>query len=126
MVDDTLKYPIDEKRDLVQQFSIYFEALGWKTEDYTIASGETSLLIPDNLIPDIDAVGMISPAIKLTLQRIAQFTVTVRRQKLYLSKSTTLNELLNYYARNDISNQGIYDSAALGQGHNPLYIVKSH
>ena len=32
IVGDTLKYPSDEKRDLVQQFGIYFSALGWETE----------------------------------------------------------------------------------------------
>ena len=37
MVDDTLKYHNLEKQDLVQQFSIYFETLGWKTEDYMTA-----------------------------------------------------------------------------------------
>ena len=84
------------------------------------ASAGTSLLMTDDLIPDVDAVRMISPAIKLTLQHIAQFTATVRRKKLYLSKSTTLNELLDYHANNRISNQRIYDASTLGQRHTTL------
>ena len=31
---NTLNYPNLEKHNLVQQFRIYFEALGWKREDY--------------------------------------------------------------------------------------------
>ena len=42
MIGDTLKYPGLEKQDLVQQFSVYFEALGWKIEDYMTASAGTS------------------------------------------------------------------------------------
>ena len=38
IVGDTLKYPSDEKRDLVQQFGIYFSTLGWKTEDHVTAT----------------------------------------------------------------------------------------
>ena len=75
--------------------------------------------MPDNLIPDANTVGMISPAIKLTLQRISQFTATVRRRKFYLAKLTTFNELLDYYASNCITHQRIYDTAALRQGQNP-------
>ena len=75
--------------------------------------------MPDDLLPDENVVGMISPAIKLTLQRIAQFTETVRRQKLYLSKLTTYDELLDYHASNRKSNQRIYDVTALEQGRTP-------
>ena len=67
MVGDTLKYPNLEKQYIVQQFSIYFEARGWKTEDYMTASACTSLLMLEDLVPDENDVGMISPAIKLTL-----------------------------------------------------------
>ena len=119
MVGDTLKYPSDEKRDLVQQFSVYFEAIGWKTEDYMTVSAGISLPMLDNLVPNENVVGIISPAINLTLQHIAQFIVTVIRQKLYLSKSTTFNKLLDYHASNRISNQRITDAAALGQGYIP-------
>ena len=83
------------------------------------ASAGTTLPMPDNLIPDEDTVGMIIPAIKLTLQHIAQFTATVKRRNLYLSKSTTFNEQLDYHASNRISHQQIYDAAALGQGQTP-------
>ena len=62
---------------------------------------------------------MISPAIQLTLERIAQFTVTVRRRKLYLSKSKTFDKLLDYHTINRKSNPRKYDAAALGQGHTP-------
>ena len=42
MVGDTLKYLSDEKRDLVQQFGVYFSALGLKTEDYmTVTAGKS-------------------------------------------------------------------------------------
>ena len=71
MVGDTLNYLYLEKHDLVQQFSIYFEPLGWKTEDSMAASAGISLLMPEDLVPNKNVVGMISPAIKLTLQRIA-------------------------------------------------------
>ena len=114
MVVDNLKYPNDEKRDLMQQFSVYFAALGWKTEGYMTASVGTSLPMPDDLISDENAVGMISPAIKLTLQHIAQFTATVRRHKLYLSKSTTFKKVFNYHTSNCISHQRIYNTASLG------------
>ena len=50
MVGNTLKYPEDDKRDLVQQFGIYFSVLGWKTEDFMTASAGTSLPIPEDLV----------------------------------------------------------------------------
>ena len=83
------------------------------------ALAETCLLMPDNLVPDEKVVGMISTAIILTLELIVQFTVTVRRQKLYLSKSITFNEILDYHASNRKSNQRKYDATALGQEHAP-------
>ena len=79
IVGDTLKYPSYEKRDIVQHFSVYFEALGWQMEDYMITSAGTSLTILENLIPAENVLGMINPAIKPTLQRIDQLTTTVRR-----------------------------------------------
>ena len=103
-VANTLKYPNLEIHDLVQQFSIYFEALGWKTEDYITTSAGACLLMTNDLVPDENVVDMISPEIILTLDRIAQFTASVRRQKLYLSKSTTFNEMLDYHASNRKSN----------------------
>ena len=115
MVVDTLKYPRDEKWDLVQQFGVYFSALGWKTEDFMTAAEETSLPMPDHLILDGNTVGIISPTIKLTLQIISHFTAKVRRRKLYLAKSTMFDELLDYYARNCVSHQRMYDAAALRQ-----------
>ena len=81
------------------------------------ASAGTSLPKPDELVTDVSSVGMISPAVRLTLQNIAQFTATVRRRKLYLSKSTTFDELHDYHASNRASHQRINDAAALGQGH---------
>ena len=67
MVGNTLKYPSDEKRDLVQQFDVYLSALGWKMKDFMTAITGTSLLMSDNLVLDFSTVGMIIPAIKLTL-----------------------------------------------------------
>ena len=113
MVGDTLKYPSDEKRDLVQQFGIYFSALGWKTENHVTATAGSSLPVPNCIVKNDTTVGMISPAIKLTLQNIAQFTATVRRRKLYLSKSTTFDELHDFHASNRASHQRKYDAAAL-------------
>ena len=84
-----------------------------------IASAGTSLSMLEKLIPDVNDVGMISPAIKLTLQRIAQLIAMVRRCKIYLAKSTTFYELLNYHASNCILHQHIYDNAALGKGQTP-------
>ena len=49
-----------------------------------------SLLMPDNLIPDENTVGMISLAIKLILQRIAQFVDPrnpVRRTEAYTART---------------------------------------
>ena len=83
------------------------------------SSAGMSLPMPDNLIPDLDAMGMISPAIRLTLQCIAQFTVMVRRQKIYLFKLTTFNELVDYHASNNIFNQRIHNDVALGHGKIP-------
>ena len=100
MVANTLGYPNIEKNNLVIQFNIYFEALGWKTESYMTASTETCLTILTELVLGENVVGMICLEIQLTLERIAQFTVTVRRQKLYLSKSTTFDELLDYHVSN--------------------------
>ena len=116
MVGDTLQYPNDEKRDLVQQFGVYFSALGWKTEDFMTASAGTSLPKPDDLVTDVSSVGMISPAVRLTLQNIAQFTATVRRRKLFLAKSTTFDELHDYHASNRATHLRKYDAAALGLG----------
>ena len=79
IVEDTLKHPNDEKRDLVQQFGTYFSALGWDTEDHVSATSGTNLPIPNCMVKDADAVGMINPAIRLTLQNIAQFITMVRR-----------------------------------------------
>ena len=79
MVANTLGYPDLEKHDLVIQFSIYFEDLGWKTENYMTASTGTCLLNPIKLVLDENVAGMISPAMQLNLERVAQFTVTVRR-----------------------------------------------
>ena len=70
---------------------------------------------PASLVSDELAVGMISPVIKLTIERIDHFVVTVRRRKLYLRKNTTLDELLDYYARNFHTYQHKYDIAALSQ-----------
>ena len=63
MVANTLGYPDLEKHDLVIQFSIYLEALGWKTEDYMTSSAGTCLLNPIELVLDENVLGMISPAI---------------------------------------------------------------
>ena len=78
-----------------------------------------SLPMPDDLIPDVNTMYMISPSIKLTLQRIAQFTAMARRRIFYLAKSTTLNKLLDYHASNCISHHCIYDATAPGQGKTP-------
>ena len=67
MVSDTLKYPDLEKHDLVQQFRNYFEALGWKMEDYMTTSVGTCLPMLNDLVPDENVVGTISPSIILTL-----------------------------------------------------------
>ena len=88
-------------------------------EYFITVSAGTSLPMPDDLIPDVNTVSMISPEIKLTSQRISQFTAMMRRRKLYLTKSTTFNELLDYHASNHISRQHIYDTTALVQGHTP-------
>jgi len=117
MVGDTLRYPNDEKCDLVQQFGVYFSKLGWDSEDHVSATAGTNLPLPSTMVMDIDTVGMINPAIRLTLQNIAQFIATVRKRKLYLSKSTTFDELHDYHASNRASHQRINDAAALGQGH---------
>ena len=79
IVANVLGYPDLEKHDLVIQFGIYFEDLGWKTEDYMTISAGACLLAPEELVFNKNVVGMISPAIILTLERITQFTVTVRR-----------------------------------------------
>ena len=52
MVGDTLKYPIDEKRDFVQQFGVYFSALGWKTEEHMTATAGSTLPMPDVIVSD--------------------------------------------------------------------------
>ena len=100
MIANTLGYPNIEKNNLAIQFNIYFEALGWKTENYMTASAGTCLTSPTKLVLGENVVGMISSAIQLTLERIAHFTVTMRRQKLYISKSTTFDELLDYHTSN--------------------------
>lgn len=81
------------------------------------ASAGTSLPMPDDLGTGINPVGMIKPAIKLTLQNIAQFTVTVIRRKLYLAKLKTFDELHDYHVSNCVTHQHRYDTAALGPGH---------
>ena len=77
------------------------------------ASAGTSLFKPEYWIPDVNTVGMISLVIKLNLQRITQFTMMVKRRKLYLVKSPTFSEWLDYHASNCISHQRIYDTDAL-------------
>ena len=83
------------------------------------ASAGTCLPDPTAFVSDENAVGMTSPSIKLTIERIAQFVVTVRRQKLYLSKSTILDELLDWHASNRHTYQVKYDAAALSQEQSP-------
>lgn len=114
MVGDTLQYAKDEKRDLVQQFEVYILAFEWKMENVMTAPAGTSLLTTAKLVSDVNSVGMISPAIKLTKQNIAQFTVTVRRRKLYLAMPTTFDELHDYRARNPVSNQLRCDAVSMG------------
>ena len=84
----------------------------------TLSAG-TCLLTPVELLFDENIVGMISPEVQLTLELIAQFTVTVRRRKLCLSKSTTFDEFLDYHTSNRKPNQRKYDTAAFGQEHTP-------
>lgn len=97
----------------MQQFEVYISALGWTPDGFMPASGEISLLKPD----DVNSVDMINPSIKLTLQNIAGFTVTVRRRKLYLANSTTLDELYDYHTSNRATRQSRYDAATLNPGH---------
>ena len=82
MVGDTLSYPNDEKRDLVQQFGVYFSKLGWDSEDHVSAIAGANLPIPNCMVKDANIVGTINPAIRLTLQNITQLIATVRRPKL--------------------------------------------
>ena len=119
MITNTLKYGNVENHVLVIQFCVYFEALGWKTEDYMTASAGTCLPDPTTLVSDENKVGIISPVIQLTIERIAQFVMMVRRRKLYLSKSTTFDELLDYHASNRHTYQRKYDAAALSKKQSP-------
>ena len=120
MIANTLGYGNLEKLDLVIQFCVYFEALGWKSENYMNASAGTCLPDPVALVLDESVVGMISPEIQLTIERTTQFIVTVRRRKIYLSKSTTFDKLLDHHASNHHSYQCKYDAAALSQEFTPV------
>ena len=79
----------------------------------TVSAG-TCLPTPSSLVTEEKCVGMISPAMQLTIKRIAQFVVTVRRRNIYLSRDTTFDKLLDFHASNRHTHQRKYDAAALG------------
>ena len=70
MVAAKLGYPADAKEDLVQQFCLYFRAIGWITEDVAAETAGNKLPAPLLVIADASTVGMISPAIRIILQKI--------------------------------------------------------
>ena len=114
MVANTLSIDTTEKHALLIQFCIYFDKLGWNTEDHMIASAHECLPKPASLVSNEDSVEMISPVIQLNIERMSQFVVTVRRRKLFLSSNTSFDELLEYHANNRHTAQLIYEAAALG------------
>ena len=108
MVTNTLSYGSTEKHALLIKFCIYFEKLGCKTEDHMIALAHECLPEPASLVPNEDSVDMISPAIQLNIEKIAQFVVKTRKRKLFLSSNKSFDELLEYHANNHHTAQRIW------------------
>ena len=108
MVANTLSYGSTDKHALLIQFLFYFDKLGSKTEDHMIASAHECLPKPASLVPNEYSVDMISPSIQMNIERIAQFVVTVRRRKLFLSSDTSFDELIEYHGNNRHYAQRIY------------------
>ena len=74
---------------------------------------------PEALVTNVDKVTMISPKIQLSIERIAQFVVKVRKRKLFLRSNTSFDELIQYHANNRQIPQRIYETAAAGKEHSP-------
>ena len=81
------------------------------------ASAGKYLPKPSSVVTNEDSVDIISPAIQLSIKRIAQFVVTVRKRKLFLSRNTTFDVLLDVHASNRHTNQHRYEPSALGKEH---------
>ena len=119
IVGDKLAYSHDKTIILAQQFGTYFGKLGWLEEETMSSAAGQTLPKPQILDIAIGSVGLISPAVRLVLQNIATYTATVRKRKLYLSKSIQFDELESYHFSNCYAHQRRYDAAALGNGQTP-------
>lgn len=67
-----------------------------------------------NIVVDEVIVGMISPAVHLIIWMIGNMIVTVNKDKIYLSRSTSYDKLGQYHFSNHFSHQGRHNTTALG------------
>ena len=118
MIADKLAYPADAKKELVQQFGVYFDAIGWMTEDVAAETADDDLPAPKTVIKDANTVGMVSPAIRIILRKVQHMIKAVRKDSLYLSKSLSFGDL-EKYSSTHYAHQRRHDAAALGNGQTP-------
>ena len=74
----------------------------------------------DTVVSEGEDMDLVNPLILLTLQINAKFIAPVRKVLLYLTKSNTLNELMDFYTSYHYGYQYTHDDAALTTGQTPL------
>ena len=86
----------NEEEKLIAQFITFFGMLGWTNEDNMAESADHPFPQPDALSANPDTLRIISPGIVIYLQAISAFVKTVRVDNLYISSSTTYDQLAEY------------------------------
>ena len=108
-------YDDNTEQDLVKQITYYFEKLGWVTEDDMADTVGEILSKPNNLVQDLNRVSMIRPCIQLTIERIAQYLVTVRDYNRFLRRKTMFSELITFYVNNRKTAQKVNKTSVAGK-----------
>ena len=93
------RYDDKEEETLISQFTTFFGMLGWTCEDNMAAIAEDPFPRPETLGATTEAVSMINPAMILYLQALSMYIKTVRHDNLYISPSTTYDQLAIYSAK---------------------------
>ena len=96
LVATAFRYTDDEEEKVIAQFITFFGTLGWTNEDNMAESADQPFPQPDALSANPDTVSMISPGMVTYLQTISAFVKTVRVDNLYISPSTTYDQLAEY------------------------------
>ena len=96
LVSTDFRYSDKQEEKLISQFDTFFGMLGWTNEDNMADSADAPFPRPEALGANPDAVSMISPGIIIYLQAISAFVKTVIVDNLYISSSTTYDQLAEY------------------------------